>query len=365
MVAMRRISRRDALRLGGAAGLGVVLMPVLASCSDPDESKLVFLNWQDYIDRTILDDFSDESGLTVTYETYASNDELESRLVLAETGRRRGRKGNTFDLIVPSENLLSQLRAADGLQELDTDIVVSLDNLAEEFRREPFDPGNRFSVPWASGTTGIGYDATEFDEPPDWNVFLDPTFQGAMTILDETRDAFGAALFALGEDPNTTDPAAIDAAADFLIEAKAAISGFDSATYLDRLSGGELACAQAYSSDVLIAKRENPDLEFVIPAQGGLRWIDSMCIPTEAANPEGANRFIEFYLQPEISATNATTSQVDTGNDAAKEFVPSVVLDDPVIFPAPETLERLRFTEDLGGEVNELYDEAFERVKAE
>ncbi len=364
MVAAHLLSRRDALRLGGAAGLGVILVPLLGSCSDPDESKLVFLNWQDYIDRTILDDFSDESGLTVTYETYASNDELERRLVLAETARRRGRQGNTFDLIVPSENLLSQLRSADGLQELDQGIVVSLGNLAEEFRREPFDPGNRFSVPWATGTTGIGYDTTAFDEPPDWNVFLDPTVEGSMTILDETRDAFGAALFALGEDPNTTDPAVIDAAAEFLIEAKGVISGFDSATYSDRLASGELVCAEAYSSDVQLGKQENPNLEFTIPAQGGLRWIDSMCIPVDAANPEGANRFMEFYLQPEISATNATTSQVDTGNEAAKEFIPLEVLEDPVIFPPPETLEVLRFTEDLGPEINELYDEAFERVKA-
>jgi spermidine/putrescine transport system substrate-binding protein len=340
----------------------VWLAPLLASCADPSESRLVFLNWQDYIDPTILDDFSDQSGLSITYETYASNDELSRRLKLADVARRRGREGSSFDLIVPSENLLTQLRSADGLQELDEGVVVSLGNLAEEYRREPFDPGNRFSVPWATGTTGIGYDSTVFDEPPDWNVFLDPA-QGAMTILDETRDAFGAALFSLGEDPNTTDPAAIDAAADFLIEAKSVIAGFDSATYVDRLTSGELVCAQAYSSDVQIARRENPDLEFVIPTQGGLRWIDSLCIPVDAANPEGANLFIEFYLQAEISATNAVTSQVDTGNEAAREFIPLEVLEDPVIFPPPETLELLRFTEDVG-EANALYDEAWDRVKS-
>ncbi|HEY6568635.1 MAG TPA: spermidine/putrescine ABC transporter substrate-binding protein, partial [Actinomycetota bacterium] len=358
MVAARAISRREMLRLSGAAGLGVMLVPLLSSCTDPDESKVVFLNWQDYIDKTILDDFSDESGLAVTYETYASNDELERRLILADAARRRGRQGSSFDLIVPSENLLTQLRSVDGLQELDTSIVVSLDNLAPEYRSEPFDPGNRFSVPWATGTTGIGYDSTVFDEPPDWNVFTDASVEGSMTILDETRDAFAAALFALGDDPNTTDPAAIEAATQFLIEAKAVIAGFDSATYSSRLASGELVCAQAYSSDVELGKLENPDLEFVIPPQGGLRWIDSMCIPEAAANPEGANRFIEFYLGAEISATNATTSQVDTGNEAAREFIPADVLENTVIFPLPETLESLRFTEDLG-EANALYDEGW------
>ena len=112
----------------------------------------------------------------------------------------------------------------------------------------------------------------------------------------------------------------------------------------------------------LIARRDNPNLEYVIPAQGGLRWIDSLCIPVDAANPEGANRFIEFYLQPEVSATNAVASQVDTGNEAAAEFIPAEIFENPAIFPPPETLALLSFTADLG-EDDELYSDAWERVQ--
>jgi spermidine/putrescine transport system substrate-binding protein len=341
-------------------GASLWLAPLLASCSDPSEDKLVFLNWQDYIDPALLDDFSDESGLTVTYETYASNDELAGRLALAEASRRRGREGETFDLIVPSDNLLTALRDRDALLELDTGIVTSLGNLAPAFRQEPFDPGNRFSVPWASGTTGIGYDSTVFAEPPTWDVFLDGS-QGAMTMLDETRDAYAAALFALGEDPNTTDPAVVDAATAWLTDAAGVIEGFDSATYLDRLAAGELVCAHAYSSDVLLARLDNPDLAYTVPDAGGLRWIDSLCIPVDAPNPDGANRFIEFYLGPQVSAANAVAAQVDTGNEAAREFIPQDVLDDPVVFPPPEEAERLVFTEDLG-DANELYAAGWETV---
>jgi spermidine/putrescine transport system substrate-binding protein len=356
------ISRRDVLKAGAVAGAAFGLAPLFSACSDPSKNQLVFQNWQDYIDPTILDDFSDASGLTVSYATYASNDELRDRLILAAAARRRGRESDTFDLIVPSENLLTQLRSADGLQELDHDVVVSLGNLAEDFRKEPFDPGNRFSVPWATGTTGIGYDTTAFAEPPGWDVFLDPAHQGRMTILNEMRDAFGGALFALGKDPNTRSPADIDAAADYLIQAKGVISGFDSATYLDRLASGDLACAEAYSSDVQIAKQENPNLEYVIPPEGGLRWIDSLCIPVDAGNPDGANQFIEFYLGPEISATNAVASQVDTGNEAARAFIPADILENPAIFPPEETLATLHFTQDLG-EDNALYEDAWARVQ--
>ncbi|MFN8234074.1 MAG: spermidine/putrescine ABC transporter substrate-binding protein [Actinomycetota bacterium] len=358
------VSRRQVLRGGVAAGAAIWLAPALAACSDPADDQLSFLNWQDYIDPTILTDFSKQSGLTVTYETFASNDELAKRLNLAGVARRRGREATSFDLIVPSDNLLDQLRTLDQLQELDDSIVKSLDNLAPAFRAEPFDPGNRFSVPWATGTTGIGYDATVFDEPPGWDVFLDEAFAGKMTVLDEERDAFAAALFSLGEDPNATDPAVVGGAADRLIEMKGVIAGFNSATYLDLLADGDLVCAHAYSTDVLQARERNPDLTYVVPEDGGLRWIDSLCIPIEAPNPDGANRFIEFYLQPEVSASNAIASKVDTGNAAAQEFVPPEILDDPAIYPSEADLERLVFTQPLDEVDQAVYDEAWRRVQA-
>ena len=355
------VSRRQVLRGGAVAGAAVWMAPLLASCSNPDDSRLVFLNWQDYIDPTILRDFSDQSGLDITYETYASNDELSNRLSLADVGRRRGREGSSFDLIVPSDNLLRQLRTLDLLQQIDAAVVGNLKNLDAAFRKEPFDPGNRFSVPWATGTTGIGYDTTVFSKPPDWSVFLDDTYAGEMTILNEIRDAFGLALFLAGEDPNTRDPSTIGAAADQLIAMKAIISGFDSATYLDRLATGDIVCAHAYSTDVLQAKERNPDLAYVVPPQGGFRWIDSLCIPDGSPNPDAANRFINFYLEPEVSASNAVASKVDTGNEAAREFIPQEILDNPAIFPAPETLALLVFTEDLGDD-DKLYEDAWARV---
>jgi spermidine/putrescine-binding protein len=336
---------------------------LLGACGDPRRDRVSFLNWQNYIDPTLLDDFEAITGLTVGYETYASNDELGDRLALAGVRRRGGRKSTSFDLVVPSDNLFRRLRDQDRLQALDSSVVTEtlLGNLAPAFRSLDVDPGNRFAVPWATGSTGIGYDTTVFAEPPDWSVFADPAFAGRVSVLDETREAFAAALYLLGEDPNTTDSAIVDRAAATLGEF-AQVADFDSATYLDRLASGDLVAAHGFSTDVLQARRANPNLAFVIPAAGGTRWIDLLCIPDDAPNSEGANRFVAFMLDPKVAAANAVAIQADTGNEAARQFLPAAVIDDPAITPPADVQVRLSFLNDLGDDES-LYIDAWERLR--
>ena len=357
------IGRRQFLRGMTATGIALGMPGILAACGNPrDAEKLAFLNWQDYIDDRLLTDFTNRSGVAVTYETYASNDDLARRLTQAQRSREGGRSGTSFDLIVPSDNFVTRFRNAGLLAELDQEAISGLDNLDEAMRRAEFDPGNRFSIPWATGTTGIGYDTSVFPEPPGYEVFLDPAHAGRTTVLAEIRDAFALALFSMDADPNTTDPAAIDAAADRLIEMKGVIRGFDSTDYLDALANGDLVAAHAYSSDVLQARELNPGLAFVLPEQGALRWVDSLTVPIDAPRPEKAYEFVSFYLEPEVAAGNSTFVRVDTGNAAAAEFIPEDVLGDPVIFPPESVLDALVFTADLG-EDEEFYETAWERVQ--
>ncbi len=222
------------------------------------------------------------------------------------------------------------------------------------------DPGNRYSVPWATGTTGIGYDTTVFSEPPTWDVFLDATHKGKMSLLKERREAFAAALFSLGKDPNTTSPADISAAQARLTEFTAN-AALDSAGYLDGLATGSLVAAHGYSTDVLQARKRNPKLAFTIPKAGSTRWVDLLCIPASAPNPEGANQLIAFYLGPKVSAANAAYNLVATGNQAAAEFVPKDVLEDPAVYPPEAVLSSLVFLKDLG-EGEKLYETAWDGV---
>lgn len=355
------LSRRRFLT---AAGAVVVAGPSLAACAPDREQirRLSMLNWQDYVADGLLDGFTDATGIEVVYDTYESNDELLVRLEQAGRVRRGGRSGSTFDLIVPSDNLVTRLIDAGELTELDQDQLPSLANLDPALRSLPIDPDHGFTVPWATGTTGIGYDTTVFAEPPGWEVFLDGDHAGRLSLLDETRDAFAAALFSLDEDPNSTDPTVIDAGADRLA-AMLEVAELDSATYLDRLAAGELVAAQGYSSDVLQARQVNPDIGFVLPDQGALRWVDLLAVPIGAARVTNAHRFVEHYLGPEVAAANSQAVLVDTGNEAARALLPDELLADPVVFPPEDLVDRLAFTEDLGNEVEARYAEAFDRLR--
>jgi spermidine/putrescine transport system substrate-binding protein len=359
----RTVGRRDVLRAGGMLGVALGLAPVLSACTTTDDIKrLSFLNWTDYIAPTTLKSFTKATGITASYETYTSNDELKKRLQQAGRVRRGGRKASTFDLVVPSDNFVRDFRDEDLIQKLDLAKIKNLDNLDEEFRHAAFDPGNAYTVPWATGTTGIAYNRDEFDEPPDYDVFLDAKVRDKATILDERRDAYALALFSLGKDPNTTKPADIDAATDRLLDMKKVITGFESGDYWQKLAEGDTVVAQAYSSDFQLARERNDKLAFTFPDAGALRWVDSLAIPTDAPRKASAEAFISYYLEPEPSAAVSKYVQVDTGNRAARELLPQSLLDDNVVFPPDDVLDRLVFTAYLG-DAEKLYDEGWDRVR--
>src|SRR5712691_5410166 len=162
----RTLPRRRFLRGTGMLGLAAAAAPLLQACAH-EANQLLFLNWQDYIAPDTLTQFRTQTGVTVAYQTYASNDDLQRLLLLAGAPRRRGREINSYDLVVPSDNFVRRFLRLDLLQKLDQSKVTDIGNLRPEFRHEGFDPGNVYTVPWATGTTGIGYDSTVVTTPPD------------------------------------------------------------------------------------------------------------------------------------------------------------------------------------------------------
>jgi spermidine/putrescine-binding protein len=325
---------------GGDANAGGGSSPTVAA--NATEAKVLnFYNWTEYIDEKSIPNFEKETGIKVTYDNYASNDELIAKMQAGGTG---------FDLIVPTDAYLARLKKANLVQPLNPALIPNLKNLDEQFRNAEYDPNNEYSVPWQWGTTGLGFDPDKVGaEVTDWNAFDLASVRGKSTYLDEARDAFGMALIVLGKDPNTLNDDDLDEARDWLIDLKKKVKSISS-DYQEPLKGGEIILAQAYSGDVFQAQVENEKLQYAIPTSGAFQWADVMVIPKDAPHPKNAHDFMNYILEPEVGAALTNYVWYGSPNKAAEPFIDKEILNDPLIYPPAEIRSKLHFQKDLGEE---------------
>jgi putrescine transport system substrate-binding protein len=319
----------------------------------PEAKTLNFYNWTDYIADDTIPNFQKETGIHVTYDNYSSNDELFAKL-------RTGTSG--FDIIVPTDATLVKMKHADLVEPLDLSLIPNVKNLDPRFRNAAYDPGNAYSIPWQWGTTGIGFDKTKVGgSVTDWDAFNLPAVAGKCSFLDEARDAFAMALFALKKDPNTLDSGDLDAAEQYLLDLKKKVQKITS-DYQDPLKGGQLLLAQAYSGDVFTIQADNKDIEYIIPTSGAFSWVDSMAIPKGAGHPKNAEAFMNYILEPKVGAALTNFVNYGSPNKAAEPFINKEIRDNPLIYPPADVLAKLPFQKDLG-EAELAYSDRWDKVK--
>lgn len=300
---------------------------------------LNFYNWTEYIAESTIPNFQKQTGIKVTYDNYSSNDELFAKMSAGSTG---------YDIIVPTDATLVKMKHADLVEPLDLTLIPNVKNLDPRFRNTDYDPGNEYSIPWQWGTTGIGFDKTKVTgDVTDWDAFDLAAVKGKSSYLDEARDAFAMALFALKLDPNTIDDSDLDDARDYLIDLKKKVKSITS-DYQDPLRGGELLLAQAYSGDVFTIQADKPNIEYIIPTSGAYSWVDSMAIPKGAKHPGNAEKFMNYILEPKVGAALTNFVYYGSPNKAAEPFILKEILDNPLIYPPAEVLAKLPFQKDIG-----------------
>jgi spermidine/putrescine transport system substrate-binding protein len=319
-----------------------------------DEPKLNFYNWTDYIAPETLPGFTSVSGIEVTYDNFSANDEMEAKIASGQAG---------YDLVVPSDNFLRRFLRSGLLQPLDHDAIPNLRNLEQRFVEAEYDPGNRYSVPWAWGTTGLAYSKSQIGgDVTGFDAYDLPNAQGRSSILDEARDGMAIGLLKLGHDPNTTDARQIDDAANFLLSLKKKLGQITS-DVIEPLTSGQVRLAQSYSGDAFQARATDDDIGYAIPAEGGLSYVDLLVIPKDAPHAANAHRFIDHVLDAEAGAALSNAVRYGSPNAAAKPLIDEELLNDPVVYPPDEQLAKLPFTKDLGGDAEALYADAWTKVK--
>jgi len=287
-----------------------------ASAGSNGQRVLNVCSWGEYIDETLIDEFEAQTGIRVNYQEAPSNEELYSRL---QTG------GANFDVVVPSDYMISQLIEEDMLQPLDYSKIPNFEKIAGRFKNLSYDPENLYTVPYTWGTLGIIYNTTMVDEPiTSWSALFDDTASGNALLIDNSRDAFGIALMYLGYSVNTTDEAQIREAYELVANAwnRGVFQGKVMDEIFQIMEGGNAAVATYYAGDYLSMLENNENLAYVIPEEGSNWFVDAMCILKDAQNVDEAHEWINFMASTDANLRNMDYIWYASPNEEALEMYP-------------------------------------------
>ena len=321
--------------------------------------KVIVYNWGEYLDPKTIELFEEETGISVTYEEYETNEIMYPKIVS---------QAIAYDVVCPSDYMIQRMIENDLLAEINLDNIPNIKNMDPTYMEQSksFDPKNKYSVPYCVGTVGILSNKSMVKEPVDsWDILWNPKYKDSILMQDSVRDAFAVALKRLGHSINSTEVDQLAAAAEDLMEQKPLVQAYVVDQVRDKMIGNEAALGVIYSGEAGYTKRENPDLEYVIPKEGSNVWIDSWVIPKNAQNKENAEKFINFMCRPEIALMNFEYLTYSTPNLKAREMIEDEeIRNSKILFPEPEDLSNCETFQFLGDDVDSYYNELWNKVKS-
>ncbi len=319
-----------------------------------DTEKLYIYNWGNYIDQSLVDKFSQESGIEVIYEEYATNEDMYVKL-------KNG--GSQYDLIFPSDYMLEKMIKEDMLEKIDVSQLKHYGNIAEQYKGLAYDPDNAYSVPYLWGTVGILYNKTLVDDPVDsWSILFDEKYKGQILMLDSQRDTLMIALKLLGYSMNSHEESELEAAKNLLINQKELVLSYVVDNGKDIMLQGGAAFMPAWNGDAVEFMRNNKDLDFVLPKEGTNLWYDVMAIPKGSQNKAAAIAFIDFMLDAENGAQNADYIGYSTPNKAAFELLDDDLKNNKSAYPDMADLKNSEVFADPG-DFLEVYNNIWSELK--
>lgn len=338
----------------------LIAIGLMAGCSKDSGEKVYVYNWGEYIDPDVIDMFEEETGIKVVYDYYEQNEEMYAKI-----------KANAvqYDVVCPSDYMIQKMIDENLLAEINFENVPNIVNIDQAYldSAKSFDPENNYSVPYCWGTVGILYNKTMVNGPIDsWGAIFDEQYSGNILMIDSVRDAFGIALTYLGYDLNSTDEAQLDEAKKLLQSQYPLVQAYVVDQVRDKMIGGEAALGVIYSGEAIYTKRENPDLEYVVPKEGSNVWIDGWVIPKNCRDKENAEAFINYMCSAEIALKNFEFITYSTPNKMARDMITDEdIKNSPVAFPDQATLDRCTTFRYLGDDIESLYNDKWNEVKSD
>ena len=339
------------------------LLTALALClfavaAKGEVQEIRLFGWSDYLMPEILAQFTQETGIAVRFTTYDSNESMYAKLKLLNSGG--------YDLAMPSTYFVDKMRQEGMLHEIDKAKLPNYKNLDPRQLDKPFDPDNRYSIPYLWGTTGIGVDTAKI-KPQDLTAWADlwkPLFRTRLLLPNDMREVFHVALIVLGFSGNSTDPEKIRQAYELLKKLLPNIRLFNSDAGDVLFMTGEVDAGVVWNGAASRIRREEPSFEYVYPKEGVIIWMDSLIIPKNAPHADLAHQLINFLLRPDIAKIISENVGSATPNLEAIKLLPPTIKNDPMVYPNDDILSKGEYQTDIGEAVT-VYTEYWEKLKAE
>ncbi len=341
--------------------VGLCTIPASAAEGEPDSSvTLNVYNWGEYIDPSVNDMFTEETGIRVNYKNFTDN---ESMYAVLSSGAA------SYDIIVPSDYMVGKLIQEGMLAKLNFDNIPNYQFIGDAYKNLEYDPNNEYSVPFTWGTVGIFYNTKYVDEADlaqGWDLLWNEKYKGRIFMFDNQRDAFGIALHKCGYSMNTTDPAAWREAYVELQKQKPLLHQYVMDQVFDKMINEEGWIAPYYSGDGIIMMDEeegNPDIDFFVPESGTNRFVDALCVPANSPHVREAEEYINFLCRTDIALLNAEYIGYSTPHTEAQRLLDPEIGANENFYPSDELLAKTEIFLTLPVETGAQMDKLWMQLK--
>ena len=373
----KRMTKREFMRRGAALGISAAFLsdilalhnkafaagpsPEVLEKIKKEGGELFVYNWEEYIHPDTIPDFEKEFGVKVTYDTFPGNEALLAKL---QAG------GAQYDVVFPTHNFVPIHVGQGLLAPLNHENIPDLKNVTSRFLDTSFDPGNKFTVPYLWGMTALGHNTKYTKDDPNmgsWALFFESgpeRYSGKLGFTDEREEVMATALEYLGYSVNSHNKDELMEAGELLMKVKPHVKAFYPGVDMTKaLITEDVVVGHEWNGQVVQANRKNPDVQWLLPKEGGTGWFDNMAIAKGAPHKFTAEVFINYMLRPDVASRNSDEGGYATTN-ADMTYVPPEIAQNPAIYPTDNDLERIEFLAVIPDEILPIYDDIWTRLLA-